>query len=589
VTDALVSLAALEVACDEGVTPHLARLDEAMTQVSGADRLVLARVREALAIHLALLTERPDALWPALYAHCAFVDSPRARAFGSSAPGPDMPVFTQVGRWLDERRALHPGAPWLRALTPTTPWGGGLVAELRGFEAPRVVSMTDDEVVFESKGQHSAWRWATGAVRPVAAPPEPVTPAVRHDAGLAIDRGDGRVTWLVDAAFTVSSVTTSADGRVLACLASEFEDTLAFAFDVATTRQLTSVECDEDARLGLSADGRWLAVRGRDDVTRVEALDGSRSMGAPSPFPSSLVVSGAGLLAQVERDVVRVRRPQPMPAPPPPGPGLGTAFSRDGSALLLGPWVLDGATGDLRARHPYRTGNWLEGGPAPFGVRLTPERLCASLGFSVEVFELATGRPRRLQGVTALLRNRVAWSGDGRVFALCDLGGDVVTLHLPTGTQRVQASGPLEAIALDETGSQLALLHADGTLELQAGGTRLRSVPGANGVAFLANDRALAVGGRSSTAVVGLDGVERWRAAEPFTPTDSDAARLEWKSGLRPPSLAERLALTSGRGLLEATLDGARALFPSSEVGWLPSPSTGLLASGQVVLAWEPA
>ncbi|MBL8919814.1 MAG: hypothetical protein JNJ54_13180 [Myxococcaceae bacterium] len=586
-SDALISLAALEVACDEGVVAHLARLDEALVKANGAERVVLARVREALGIHLALLQERPDALWPALYAHCAFVDSPRARAFATSAPGPDMPVFAQVGRWLDERRALHPGTPWLKALTPTTPWGGALLAELRGLTEPRVVSMNDDEVVIESKGQHLAWRWTTGALRPSAPPPKPPTPALRHDAGLALDRGDGRITWLVDAAFRVSSVTTSADGRVIACLASEFEDTIAFAFDVATTRQLASIECDDYARLGLSSDGRWLAVRARDELTRVEALDGQSSSGAPSPFPGSIAVSPRGLLAQVELDVVRVRRPLPMPVGALPGRGLGTSFSRDGSALLLGPWVLDGLTGDLKARHPYRTGNWLEGGPAPFGVRLTPERLCASLGFSVEILELATGRPRRLQGVTALHRNRVAWSGDGRVFGICGLGDDTVTLHLPSGVRTVTASGPLEAIALDETGSQLALLHADGTLELQAGGTRLRAVPGATGVCFLANDRALAVGGRSSTAVIGLDGVERWSNAEPFTPTDVDASRLEWQSGLRSPSLAERLVLSPTRGLLDASLDGAQAVFPSGARGWVPSPVSSLLASDRLALWWE--
>lgn len=591
--DALLSLAALEVACDEGVTPHLARLDEAMRTAPGAERLVLARVREALTIHLALLQRRPDALWPALYSHCAFVDSPRARTFDVSAPGPDMPVFMQVGRWLEERRALHPNTPWLKALTPTTPWGGSLVAELRGLEAPRVLGVTDDVVLIETKGQTRAWTWATGAIAEAVAPKPPPQPATRHPTGgLTIERG-GQLTWLLDPAFWVRGLITSANGARVACVGSDIDESFAFVFDVATGRQLASVECDDVSELALSPNGAFLALRTREGVTCLQPVEGGGgTVGIASAIVTSVAVSVDGRkLAQVEDGVVRVWRPHPAPWPTPflSRHSLWTGFSRDGASLLLAQFVLDGGDATVKARHEYTTGGWLEGGPAPFGIRLTRDRLCASLGFATEVLELSTGNARRLSEVRALLRQRVAWSGDGRVFAVCDHGGEKVTLHTPAGPREVQTSGSLEAIALDHTGSQLLLLHGDGTVELQAGGTRLRRLPGATGVMFLADDRAIAVGGPSSTVVLRLDGSECFRSSDRFVPTDDVAAVLEVKSGLRQPSIAEQLALTAQDGLLVAMLDEAHAVFPAPSADWRPSPAHTVLARGTSVLSWERA
>lgn len=587
VNDALTSLAALEVACDEGVTPHLARLDEAITRSADTQRFVLERVREALSIHLSLLQHRPDALWPVLYAHAAFVDSPRARTFGVSAQGPEMPMFEQVGRWLAERKRLHPETPWLRALTPTTPWGGALVAELRTLEPKRVISMTDDEVLLEAGATFFRWRWATGSVTPTAAPTSKPELLVRPSSGgLAIKRGD-ELTWVLQPGWSISSVAT-ASNRV-ACLAFDGDETIVFVFDLSTGHQVASFDTTNESDVALSEDGAWLAWRSSRAVTSVRHLESGTQRSVSSGDFSSVAVSTTGHhVCVIEGGVVRVSRPQAEPQGRPfVARPLPPMFSRDGSALVLAQFVLDGADGSVRLTHRHHVHEYLEGGPAPFGARLTPQRFCVCEGMTTETVDLATARVTTYAGVHAVHWHRVAWSGDGLTFAVCRHGSDSVTLHSPLGQRTVQASGPLEALALDQTGSQLALLHVDGTVELQAGGTRLRRFPGATGLAFLANDRAIAVGGRTSTVVLGLDGTERWSTQAPFVPTDAIAAGVEWRSGLRAPSTAEALALSAAQGLLAAS-DGARtAVFPSSTANWVRSPATTLLAHGTTLLSWE--
>lgn len=587
----LVSFAALEVACDEGVTKHLERLQhEALTRPE-PERFVLERVKEALSIHLALLQERPDALWPVLYAHCAFVDSPRARTFGVSAPGPDMPMFELVGRWLFERRALEPNTPWLRALTPTTPWGGALVAELRRFESPALTVMTDTTVDFEVGQNAWAWHVTTGETTPVkrhafVPPPAFVLP---KGGGLTFQRGDD-VQWLIPPGWPVSHVSRRAERLV--CLGSDIEEDFAFVFDTRTGAQLASVELRSSVPPALSTDGAQLVWQGRDGVVTVRTLATGLEQGVAAAPATSLAVSPSGaLVATVEEGVVRVRRVSPLPATARPfvDRSLGPLFSPDGSALLLGQYVLDGNDGGVKTTHHHVHREYLEGGPAPYGVFLGRERLCVSEAFTTETIELSTRHVTRLPEVRAVLSHRVAWSGDGRVFAKCQRQRSTVTLHTQHGQSTVEASGPLEAIALDQLGAQLALLHTDGTVELQAGGTRLRRFPGATAIAFIADDRAIAVGSRSSTVVIGLDGTERWNAPEPFAPVGPRRSRAEWLSGLRPPSLAESLWRSVSNGLLVVTKGGGRpAVFPSFTSEWVPSPSGATLVNAATLLTWEP-
>lgn len=587
----LVSFAALEVACDEGVTKHLERLQhEALTRPE-PERFVLERVKEALSIHLALLQERPDALWPVLYAHCAFVDSPRARTFGVSAPGPDMPMFELVGRWLFERRAVEPDTPWLRALTPTTPWGGALVAELRRFEAPRLTSMSETEVEFEVKEHAFRWRFDSGEHWAVKRPTFPVPPSFAMPAGggLTCQRGTD-VQWLIPPGWSVSDVSCRADRLV--CQGSDLDETFAFVFDARTGEQLASIEMRVSVAPALSTDGSRLVWQNRDGVVMVRTLATGLEQGVAAAPTTSLTVSPSGaLVATVEEGVVRVRRVSPLPAAARPfvDRSLGPLFSPDGSALLLGQYVLDGNDGGVKTTHHHVHRDYLEGGPAPYGVFLGRERLCVSEAFITETLDLETRHATNFAGVHASLAHRVAWSGDGRVFAKCQRQRSTVTLHTQHGQSTVEASGPLEAIALDQLGAQLALLHTDGTVELQAGGTRLRRFPGATALAFIADDRAIAVGSRSSTVVIGLDGTERWNAPEPFAPVGARRARAEWLSGLRPPSLAESLWRSVSNGLLVVTKGGGRpAVFPSFTSDWVPSPSGATLVNAATLLTWEP-
>ncbi len=587
----LVSLAALEVACDEGVTKHLERLENEALARPPSERFVLERVKEALSIHLALLQERPDALWPVLYAHCAFVDSPHARTFGVSAPGPDMRVFELVGRWLWERRALHPDTPWLRALTPTTSWGGALLAELRRFEAPRVLSMTETEVEFEVKEHAYRWRFGSGEHWTVKRPGIPGLPrgfSMPPGGGLTFVR-DGSVQWLIPAGWTVSDVGTRADRFV--CQGSDLDETFAFVFDTRTGEQLASVELRVSVHPALSSDGAQLVWQNREAVS-VRTLATGVEQGVSAPPATSLAVSPSGqLVSTVEEGVLRVRRVQAAPWPKRPfvDRALTPLFSPDGSALLLGQYVLDGNDGSVKATHSHVHREYLEGGPAPYSVFLGRERLCVSEAFITETLELATRHATTFAGVHATHSNRVAWSGDGRVFAKSQRQGSTVTLHTQHGQSTVEASGPLEAIALDQLGAQLALLHTDGTVELQAGGTRLRRFPGATAIAFIADDRAIAVGSRTSTVVIGLDGTERWNASEPFAPVGPRRSRAEWLSGLRAPSLAESLWRSVSNGLLVITKGGGRpAVFPSFTSEWVPSPSGATLVNGSTLLTWEP-
>ncbi|MER2561717.1 MAG: hypothetical protein ABTQ32_13400 [Myxococcaceae bacterium] len=587
----LLSLAALEVACDEGVTKHLERLEHEALARPPNERFVLERVKEALSIHLALLQERPDALWPLLYSHCAFVDSPRARTFGVSTPGAEMPVNELVGRWLFERRALHPDTPWLRALTPTTPWGGALLAELRRFQAPVLSVMTETTVDFEVGQNALAWRFLTGETNPTKRHrwSLPQTFAMPAGGGLTFQRGDD-VQWLIPPGWTVTDVSRRADCVV--CQGSDLDETFAFVFDARTGEQLASIEMRVSVAPALSTDGAHLVWQTRDGIVMVRTLATGLEQGVAAAPASSLSVSPSGaLVGTVEEGVVRVRRVQPLPAAARPfvDRSVGPLFSPDGSALLLGQYVLDGNDGSVKATHSHVHREYLEGGPAPYGVFLGRERLCVSEAFTTETLELSTRHVTNFAGVHASLAHRVAWSGDGRVFAKCQRQRSTVTLHTQHGQSTVEASGPLEAIALDQLGAQLALLHTDGTVELQAGGTRLRRFPGATALAFIADDRAIAVGSRTSTVVIGLDGTERWNANEPFAPVGPRRSRVEWLSGLRPPSLAESLWRSVSNGLLVVTKGSGRpAVFPSFTAEWVPSPSGATLVSGTTLLTWEP-
>jgi hypothetical protein len=582
----LISLAALEVACDEGLTLHLGRLEEAVSRTSGAERFVLERVLEALRLHLALLLRRPDALWPALYAHCAFVDSPRARRFEVSAPGPDMPVFQQVGRWLDERRTLHPRVPWLKALTPTTPWGGSLEAELR-LDEPVVVRRVDAaQTLVSTKAGLVSWTTATGALGPATEPPPPGRPRLStpKQGGLVLE-GPGRARWLLEPIWSVSNLVVSDSGTIAACAAWEDEGVTAFAFDLRTGQQLAGENADSTT-VALSPHGRCFAFRDVSGVTVVRDLERDTRRGVSSAPPTSIAVSDDGRhLAQVEQGVVRRHRPHPGPWPTPfPPYALETTFTRDGSRLLLGPFVMEGADGEVVLRHGFTPPHFLEGGPAPFSTRLTPRRLCVNEGFRAVVLDLETGHPRVLP-LAATSRFTACWSGDGLVSAYARRGEEHLVQFDGTRPRRLEAGGPVEALALDETGSRLACLLADGTLSLQPRGPPLRQVPGGRSVCFLAGDTAVAVSGAHFTVVLGLDGQERFRTDTAFEPTDADAAELEVLAGLRAPSRAESLVLSQADGLLHA---GA-AVFPAdrSSRPWRRSPRGTLLARANTLLSFE--
>ncbi|MDX2009679.1 MAG: hypothetical protein SFW67_05795 [Myxococcaceae bacterium] len=583
----LISLAALEVACDEGVTPHLGRLEEAAGRTTGTERFVLERVLEALRIHLALLQRRPDALWPSLYAHCAFVDSPRARRFDVSAPGPDMPMFQQVGRWLDERRALHPDGPWLKALTPTTPWGGALEAELRVAEPVAVRRVEAEATLVWTGAGLMAWHVGSGRLSPAQPPPTPprehlTTP---RQGGLVLAR-EGQSRWLLDPNWSVSKVVVSDTGTVAACIAWEDEGFTAFAFDLTSGHQLAGEDAG-DLEVALSPNGRFLAFRDFAGVTIVRDLSGGARLGIATGRPGSLAISNDGRrLAQVEEGVVRQYRPHPgpWPSPFPPHP-LETAFTRDGSKLLVGPFILDGAEGGVLLRHGFTAPQFLEGGPAPFSTRLTPQRLCVNEGFRAAVLDFQSERLRVMDELRALDRSTACWSGDGLVYAMARRGDERLVRFDGQATQRLEARGPIEALALDETGSRLACLLSDGTLSLQPQGAPLRQVPGGRSVTFLANDTAIAVSGIGFSVVLGFDGQERFRTELSFDPTDAGAARLEVRAGLRPPSRAESLEVRVDDGLVEA----GGAVFPAdaSSQPWLRSPRGTLLAKGNMVLSFE--
>lgn len=584
--DALVSLAALEVACDEGVVPHLARLDEALGRATGADRAIIGCVREVLGVHLELLRRRPDALWPVLWARAAFVDSPAARALNPGGSfGPELTLHQRAHEWLEDYRALHPNRPWLRALVPTTP-REGLVAELRLLDRATVHAVSAEAVHLEREQRHWRWDVRTGTVSPLERPAVASALVTPPGGGLAVKRG-AQLDWLLDPAWHVSVVSESADGRRAACHAEDLDEAVVLVFDLASGRQLASLTPSSTA-VALSPTGAQVAF-GRRGVTVVHELSSGRErVVARWGSVSSLAVDDAGeWLAQVEDGVTRVCRPAATARPTPLTEAFGPGFSSDGSVAVLGGFLLSGLDGTVLARHEHRRRTYLEGGPAPNGVRVTAERLCVSEAFFTETIDVHSGEARRLP-LEANLAHRVAWSGDGRVFARVRRGESTIELATAERQWTVEAGRPLADLALDHTGSQLALLHGDGTVQLQAGGTRLRQLPGATSVAFLANDRAIAVGGAATTVVLGLDGSERWRSSDRFSASDRRCAEVEWQSGLRAPSLAESLRPTLADGLLTVRLGDREAVFPASRAELVPSPRHGVFFAGAALLRWEP-
>lgn len=578
--DGLVSLAALEVGCDDGLLRHLARLE-------AEDHLVTRHVARTVRLHLALLQRRPDLLWPVLYAHSAFVDSPSGRRLGVASAGPDMPVLEQVHRWTAEWKALHPGTAWLRARTPPA-IGSTCVAELRGLEAPRVVDVSDDAVLLETAAGWRRWSPSTAEVLHVAPPPPRSADFVSSGSGLMFRR-DGPPVWLIPPAQQVTNLWRSLDGTRVTCLVRNDEGTAGCVFDGRTGEALSTVlltefgDGNDDDACFIVASGDVTAYSTGAGVT-VQRPRGADELEVEAGACSSAAVAASGdCFASVEQGVVRFHRPQPGRHRPQrtTGPIL---FSAHGELALVGDVVLD-ADGEVRRLSGDAFGRWQQG-PEPRSHRLTGQRFSWSTAFAIGSSAFLTGLEWELENSPSF--TGFSWSGDGLLLARWRRGASQVNLLSRTGARTVETGAPLEAVALDQTGSVMALLLLDGTVQLQAGGVRLRTMVGATGLSFVASDQALLVGGRSGSVVIDLAGRERWRTMEPLGTLEALTRRAEWQSGLREPSLAEQLTLTERDGLSEWRLAERTASFPATGP-WERSPGDGLVIGPDgFALVFEP-
>lgn len=598
--DALVSLRALEVAADEGVVPHLARLDEALGRASPSERAVLEAVRFALACHLALLRRHPDALWPCLYAHLAFIDSPAARAWGLAAHE-IAPAWEQVERWLAERAELHRGAPWVRALSPLICLGGSLRAELRGLDEPRVTRVRSGEVFLTVRGGTRCWTPADGAVDERAAPSPAVKVAAPYDGGMTLTLGGRSLRllddqwracgWSVDEAGTRAVVTAEGPEEIELDFRRPCR---VFVFELERGRELYSADAGAWCQPSISPNGRFIAYarldrevvsRGDDGLIRPMSLD-SRSL------TTSAAVSDDGAVVAVAcGDAVELHA---VPAPALRTPWTYSSvpmFSLDGSLVMLGRWICDAATGLPLSQHSHRSGSWLEGGPPPRSVRLTRQRLFAA-EMRLRAWDVATGaQTSPVEREAFTLSQRVAFSADGLVIAFARQGAERVTIVANGAARQIEVRGGVEALALDTTGSTLAVLLQGGTLALHPSLQSFRAIPGAEDVGFLANDTAIAAGGRRGVVVLSRGGRELWqsRSDEPrrFVADDATLAALEHEAGLRARSVAEELAveLVDGATRFRAP-DGASAIFPRAGE-WLPSPAGASLALGTTLVKLE--
>jgi hypothetical protein len=504
-----------------------------------------------------------------------------------------MPMFQMAHQWRSERRVLHPETPWLKRLTPPED-EEQLVFELRGFTRPHLVSMSDTEVHFESNGVAMQWNLEAGETRLAAVPPllTPDAPCTPGPAGGLTLKRRGQVEWLLPPTWKIETLCFSAGREKGGAIATNgmygVHESLALVFDTSTGAQVWSHPSEEGGLLALSPGGKVVAWTVSGSLGCAVRLDGAAPSFARIGRPTSLAVSDSGrMMAIAEGNVLKVYRFTDTALRPVATTNVEPQFSVDGSVVVVGPYVLDGNDGTLQSRHRRVGRRYLEGGPPPFGTRLTSERWCVAEPFGVEVTDVRDGWVRRLADVTVGARHRVAWSGDGRVFAKCRFGGDEVEVIGHKTRRLLRCERELAAIALDRAGERLALLHLDGTVSFYPSGGpfRLRLKP--TFIAFIAQDRALAVGGPEATFVVNHEGTELLRMDDAVSPSEASLRWLELEARLRSPSMAESLDLQTNDGLLEARHERERAAFPAEAERWVRSPSTHLIASDALLLSFE--
>ncbi len=559
----LTTLAALEVALDEGVAPHLERLRAAREEG-------LAR---ALAIDLALLREHPEALMGCLL---------------SRLSGERLEV------WCAEQRKLHLGRPWVRPLrSAPNALGGPLRAELRRFAEPVLEGITaDDEVLIAAEGAHWRWNPRTAEVSrwdPLnPAPPRYAVEWHRGSDVRLVDQQTGRDVLLVTSPEDLSSWRLSLDERWVAVVTKDEDWHESLTVFEVTGREVFRAAA---SRVGFSQNGRWM-IRAERSVF-VSRPDGSEAVKI-AEGGGFLCVSDDGKWAATTRPgVIQWFAVDAAIVPDPlPPRALPLAFSLDGSRLTAGQELRDGVTGTKIARLDFQQGEYLEGGPPSNWFQLGSEAIvvCEALA-GMRAWDTKTGAEifRDPQARYAQW-NQLGFSPEGRHYAVTIHADNAASIFALDRAPPVRLKLALEktgCLALGPGGAFIAQGDANGVIALHsAEGPLIGLFPLHRAevwkIAFLGGGRIFSIDVKGEALV--------WRAADGSVL----ARRIDHRSvGVwdantwdQPPSKAARWTLVRDRSLTRFIRGDAQLIYPSSQ-DFIRHPTEPIFANAEAIVRIE--
>lgn len=401
-------------------------------------------IARALRIDLALLTERPELVRPALYRRCA--------------PNEELVYAERIHvpaavRALEQRVRTWPmPARWLRALRPpTVPLEGAVLEEYR--TSIRGTLWADGEHIGVAGEGRIAWDRATGrrvegaGVRPVLpAPHRPWRRAYANTWGrVVLERGDERVEIAIDDAEYVRTVISVTDDLVVASGADLDENDFALVIDPTRARICWRVA----AACSVARAGDKLALGHQDRVTVYDLASGEVERALRCWEPYQLVLLPDDQFATRSGSVIRVwsfaaASARPQASQVSSDSFLGVAFSPDGSRLVTGRALCDGRAGEhvawLDCGGP---GGWLEGGP-PAGSQVLFDDVFAELmPWGLSLWDARTGaRLVRSRGPGGRLADLVAYDRLGRSYALWTERGRLSIRQLRDGAVVAELDAP---------------------------------------------------------------------------------------------------------------------------------------------------
>lgn len=558
----LTSLAALEVALDEGLVPHLARL-----RAAGETEL-----ERALAIDLALLREHPEALIGCLLSR--------------------LPDSKHVGQWLRDLRVLHPGRPWLRALRPApNSLQGPLRAELRRFAEPVLEGITDDgKVLIAAEGEH--WRWdpKTAEVSPYAlVNPKLPRNAVEWERGgdvRLVDQQSGKDVLLLVAPEDLSLWRLSADERWVALITKDEDWVETLTVFTAHGKEVFRAEA---SRVAFSENGEWMIRAQRSAV--VSRPDGREAVQLADGGGFMSVANDGKWAATTRPGVVQWWTVDKAIAPDRAAPrALPIAFSLDGTRLTVGQELRDAVTGALIARLDFHQGEYLEGGPPSNWFHLGSRAIVVSDGFGgMRAWDARSGA-RIFHDPNAVYAQwtQLGFSPEGQHYAVTTHAGNEATLFSIEGSaaRRVPLSlTETSALAVGPGGALIAQGSASGRIAIHlTDGAQIGSFSAHQAeivrLDFLDAARMFSVDARGEAIV--------WRLADgAVLARRSDQLRAGlWDVSTWEKPRGSRWTLVRDRSLTRFVRADVQLIYPSSQ-DFVRHPTEPIFVSAEAMVRIE--